>query len=117
MMTFLCYDRCTTCQKARRWLEEHGVEFTARPIKEAVPTAEELRSWQARSGLPLKKFFNTSGQLYRAMELSKKLPDMSEEEQLALLSSDGMLIKRPLLIGEAEVFVGFKPAEWERILK
>jgi len=116
-MLFVCYPRCTTCKKAQKWLDENQVDYTFRDIKEDNPTLAELKDWHARSGLPLKKFFNTSGQLYRSMELSKKLKDMSEEEQFALLASDGMLVKRPLVVAEGEVLVGFKEADWEAALK
>ena len=116
-LLFVEYPKCTTCQKARRWLEENQIPFTSRHIKEENPTAEELALWRQRSGQPLKKFFNTSGQLYRAMELKDKLPAMSEEEQYALLATDGMLVKRPILVGEDFVLVGFRPAEWEAKLK
>ena len=116
-MLFVCYPRCTTCKKAQKWLDENQVDYTFRDIKEDNPTLAELKDWHARSGLPLKKFFNTSGQLYRSMELSKKLKDMSEEEQFALLASDGMLVKRPLVIAEDKVLVGFKEADWEAALK
>lgn len=115
-MLFLQYPPCSTCQKAKRWLDEHGVAYEARHIKEENPRQEELRAWQKRSGLPLKKFFNTSGMAYKALALKDKLPSMSEEEQLALLASDGMLVKRPLVIGDDFVLVGFKPAEWEAAL-
>ena len=116
-MLFVCYPRCTTCKKAQKWLDENQVGYTFRDIKEENPTLEELKTWHARSGLPLKKFFNTSGQLYRSMELSKKLKDMSEEEQFALLASDGMLVKRPLVVAEGKVLEGFKEADWEAALK
>ena len=115
-MLFLEYPPCTTCKKARKWLEEHGVFFEARNIKTENPTAEELKEWHQKSGLPLKRFFNTSGQLYRSMELSKKLPEMSEDEQFSLLASDGMLVKRPILVGDDFVLVGFKQKEWEEKL-
>lgn len=115
-MLFLQYPPCSTCQKAKRWLDEHGVAYEARHIKEENPRQEELRAWQKCSGLPLKKFFNTSGMAYKALALKDKLPSMSEEEQLALLASDGMLVKRPLVIGDDFVLVGFKPAEWEAAL-
>ncbi len=115
-MIFVCYAKCSTCQKAKKWLEEKGIAFEERPIKEQNPSAEELRLWQQKSGLPLRKFFNTSGMLYREMELTKKLPSMAEEEMLALLSSDGMLVKRPLLIAEDRVLVGFREAAWEQAL-
>ncbi len=112
-MLFVCYPRCSTCKKAQKWLDENQVPYTFRDIKEENPTLEELKTWHAQSGLPLKKFFNTSGQLYRSMELSKKLPDMSEEEQLALLASDGLLVKRPIAVDGDKVLVGFKQADWE----
>jgi len=111
-MLFLEYPPCTTCRKAKKWLDEHGASYTDRHIKNENPTLEELRAWHKASGLPLKKFFNTSGQLYKSLELKNKLPAMSEEEQLALLAGDGMLVKRPLLIGEGFVLVGFKPEQW-----
>lgn len=109
----ICYPKCSTCQKAKRFLEEQGIEFQQRHIVEQCPTAEELKAWRQASGLPLKRFFNTSGLKYKALKLKEKLPEMPEEEQLALLSTDGMLIKRPILVTDAGVLVGFKPAEWE----
>ena len=112
-MLFVCYPRCSTCKKAQKWLEENQVPYTFRDIKEDNPTLEELKTWHAQSGLPLKKFFNTSGQLYRSMELSKKLSDMGEEERLALLASDGLLVKRPIAVDGDKVLVGFKQADWE----
>ena len=115
-MLFLEYPPCSTCRKARAWLESHHVAFEARHIKEENPSLEELRQWHSRSGLPLKKFFNTSGLLYKSLGLKDKLPTMPEEEQLALLASDGMLVKRPLVIHETGVLVGFKEAEWEAAL-
>lgn len=115
-MIFLCYAKCTTCQKTKKWLEEKQIAFEERPIKEQNPTAAELRAWQQKSGLPLRKFFNTSGIKYREMELTKKLPDMSEEDMLALLASDGMLVKRPLLIADDQVLVGFREADWQQAL-
>ena len=115
-MTFVCYPKCSTCKKAQKFLEEKGISFTIRDIKTENPTAEELRAWQRRSGLPLRRFFNTSGMLYRSMELASRLPDMGEEEQLALLASDGMLVKRPILAAEDFVLVGFRQAEWEQAL-
>lgn len=116
-MLFLCYPKCSTCQKARKWLEEQGVSFEERDIKLNNPTEEELRMWYARSGLPLKRFFNTSGLQYKELGLKDKLPNMSEEEQLALLATDGMLVKRPLVVDEDFVLTGFKQAEWEQMLK
>ena len=116
-MLFLEYPPCTTCKKAKAWLQANQVAFDARHIKENNPTYEELKLWWERSGLPLKKFFNTSGLLYKSMELKTKLPTMTEEEQLQLLASDGMLVKRPLAIGEDFVLVGFKEAQWQEKLK
>ena len=116
-MIFICYPKCSTCQKAQKWLEERGIPFEVRHIKEQNPAAEELALWQQRSGLPLKKFFNTSGLLYRALELKEKLPEMTEQEQLALLASDGMLVKRPLLVLEDRVLVGFREGAWQTALE
>ena len=116
-MLFLCYPKCTTCQKAKAWLDNQDVSYTLRDIKLDNPTAEELRQWWTASGLPLKKFFNTSGLQYKALGLKDKLPAMSEEEQLALLSTDGMLVKRPILVGDGFVLTGFRQAEWEEKLK
>ena len=113
---FIEYPKCTTCQKAKKWLDEHGVQYDDRHIKEQNPTADELTDWLERSGLPLKRFFNTSGLLYKSFGLKEKLPQMSEAEQIALLATDGMLVKRPLIVGEDFVLVGFKPAEWERLI-
>ena len=112
---FLEYPKCSTCKKAKAWLEGAGVDFMDRHIVENNPTAEELKQWHAKSGLPLKKFFNTSGMLYKEMQLKDKLADMSDEEQFALLATNGMLVKRPLIIGDDFVLVGFKEAEWERL--
>lgn len=112
-MLFVEYPKCSTCQKAKKWLDEHNVKYTDRHIVEDNPTYEELKKWYERSGLPLKKFFNTSGMLYREMELSKKLPDMSEDEQLKLLASNGMLVKRPLIVMDDTVLTGFKESVWE----
>ena len=112
MIEFICYPKCTTCHKAKKWLDDNKIEYELRDIKEDNPTLEELSAWYKTSGLPLKKFFNTSGLLYKSMELKDKLPTMSEEEQLKLLSTDGMLVKRPLVIGEGFVLVGFKESEW-----
>lgn len=113
---FVEYPKCSTCQKAKKWLDQRGVEYKDRHIKEQNPKEEELREWHARSGLPLKKFFNTSGMLYKSMQLKEKLPQMSEEEQLRLLATDGMLVKRPLIVMEDRVLVAFKEAEWEKAL-
>ena len=115
-MLFVCYPSCTTCKKAEKWLEDRKISFEKRNIKEMNPTEAELREWHARSGLPLKRFFNTSGLKYKELQLSKRLPDMPEEEQFALLASDGMLVKRPILAGEDFVLVGFREAEWEKAL-
>ena len=111
-MIFICYPKCTTCQKARKWLDEHQVAYELRDIKLENPTYDELAAWYKRSGLPLRKVFNTSGLLYKSMELKDKLPAMSEKEMLRLLATDGMLVKRPLLVGDDFVLVGFKEAEW-----
>lgn len=113
---FLQYPPCTTCKKAKAWLDERGVTYEARNIKEENPTAEELKAWHEKSGLPLKKFFNTSGLAYKALGLKDRLPTMSEEEQYQLLASDGMLVKRPLVIGEKFVLVGFREAQWQEQL-
>lgn len=110
---FLEYPACGTCRKARKWLNEKGVEYIARPIVEQRPSAAELREWIKRSGLPLKNFFNTSGLVYKSLRLKDRLPEMSPEEQIKLLASDGKLVKRPLLVGDKRVLVGFKPEEWE----
>ena len=115
-MLVLVYRKCNTCQKALKWLEDNQVEFVERPIKEENPTYEELKEWYQKSGLPLKRFFNTSGLLYKEMKLKDKLPEMSEEEQLQLLATDGMLVKRPLVVGEDFVLTGFKEAEWKEHL-
>lgn len=112
MLKFICYPKCTTCQKAQTWLEDHGVQYELRDIKTDNPTLAELTEWHQKSGLPLRKFFNTSGLLYKSMELKTKLPTMTEQEQLQLLATDGMLVKRPLLIGDAFVLVGFKESDW-----
>lgn len=113
MNVFICYDHCTTCKKAQKWLDDKGVEYEVRPIKEKNPTVTELAKWVKKSGKEVRKFFNTSGQLYREMGLSAKLKDMSEQEMIDLLSTDGMLVKRPLLITDSDVLVGFKESEWE----
>ena len=112
MTLFLEYPKCSTCQKAKKWLDERKISYEDRHIVEKNPTEEELKTWIARSGLPIKKFFNTSGQLYRALGLKEKLPAMGEEEMLSLLASDGMLVKRPLLVGEDFTLVGFREADW-----
>ena len=115
-MEFICYSRCSTCQKAKKWLDEHSIEYTERQIKEDNPSAEELKEWHERSGLPLKRFFNTSGMLYKELKLKDKLPGMSDEEQYELLATDGMLVKRPLLVSDDFVLTGFKEKEWEEAL-
>ena len=115
-MLFLQYPPCSTCQKAKKWLDANGISYTDRHIKENNPTYEELKQWYTVSGLPLKKFFNTSGLLYKSMNLKEKLPSMSEEEQLRLLASDGMLVKRPILVTEKGVTTGFKAVEWEKLI-
>lgn len=117
MITVLAYRKCSTCLKALKWLDASGIEYVERPIKEENPSYDELKKWYEISGLPLKKFFNTSGKLYKEMQLKDKLPTMTEEEQLKLLSTDGMLVKRPLVIGDNFVITGFKEAEWEEKLK
>ena len=111
-MLFICYPKCTTCRKARKWLDDNGVKYTERHIKDDNPTVEELKAWQKQSGLPLRKFFNTSGLQYKALGLKDKLPNMSDEEQFELLASDGMLVKRPILVGDGFVLVGFKEDDW-----
>ena len=115
-MLFIQYPPCTTCQKAKKWLDDHGFTYDARHIKDEPPTYEELKVWHERSGLPLKRFFNTSGLKYKALELKDKLPTMTEEEQLRLLATDGMLVKRPLLVLDDKVLAGFKAPEWESLL-
>ena len=116
-MTFLCYPKCSTCKKAQTWLTDHEISFDLRDIKSNNPSESELRAWHEKSGLPLKKFFNTSGQLYKSMQLKDKLPTMSEDEMFTLLASDGMLVKRPMLITDETVLVGFKEADWSALLK
>ena len=116
-MVFVEYPKCTTCQKAKKWLDENGFEYTDRHIKEQNPTYDELKFWYAQSGLPLKKFFNTSGLLYKSMGLKDKLPAMSEEEQLKLLATDGMLVKRPIIVTDTVILTGFREKEWaEKLL-
>ena len=116
MIEFICYPKCTTCQKAKKWLDDNKIEYELRDIKEDNPSYEELSAWYKTSGLTLKKFFNTSGLLYKSMELKDKLPTMSDDEQLKLLATDGMLVKRPLVIGKDFVLVGFKESEWSERL-
>lgn len=115
-MLFICYPRCSTCQKAKKWLEGHHITFTERHIVENNPSYEELKEWKEKSGLPLKKFFNTSGNVYKDMKLKDKLPTMREEEQLQLLASNGMLVKRPIVVKGDTILVGFKEAEWDEKL-
>lgn len=115
-MLFVEYPKCSTCQKAKKWLDDNGVKYDDRHIKENNPTFDELKEWYKKSGLPLKRFFNTSGMLYKSMQLKDKLPEMSEDEQLQLLATDGMLVKRPLLIGDDFVLCGFREKEWQEIL-
>lgn len=114
-MLFLCYPKCSTCQKAKKWLEANEIEYTERHIAEDNPTYDELKEWYQQSGLPLKKFFNTSGLVYKEMQLKDKLPEMSEDEQLKLLATNGMLVKRPMAISEDKVLVGFKEVEWDTL--
>ena len=116
-MKFICYPKCSTCQKAKKWLDEQGVEYIERHIVENNPTYDELKEWYTKSGLPLKKFFNTSGLLYKEMNLKDKLPTMSEDEQLKLLATNGMLVKRPLVVKEDLVLVGFRETEWTEFLE
>lgn len=116
-MKFICYPKCSTCQKAQKWLDDNGIAYELRDIKTENPTYEELAAWHALSGQPLKKFFNTSGLLHKSLNLKEKLPDMSEDEQLKLLATDGMLVKRPLLVSDDFVLIGFKAPEWEAGLK
>ena len=116
-MLFICYPKCSTCRKAREWLDSRGISYRERNIREQNPTARELRLWQQKSGLPLRRFFNTSGLAYRSAGLKDRLPGMTEDEQLALLASDGMLVRRPLLLTEDTVLVGFRADEWSKALK
>ena len=115
MLKFICYPKCTTCQRAKKWLDDNKQEYELRDIKLDNPTLDELTEWYRKSGLPLKRFFNTSGLLYKSLDLKNKLPQMSEDEMLKLLATDGMLVKRPLLIGDNFVLVGFKETEWAKI--
>lgn len=117
MLKFICYPKCTTCQKAKKWLDDNKISYEMRDIKAENPSYDELNNFYKLSGQPLKKLFNTSGLLYKSMQLKDKLPDMSEEEMLTLLSSDGMLVKRPLLVSEDFVLIGFKEAEWNNMIK
>ncbi len=117
MLKYICYPKCTTCQKAKNWLDKNNLKYSLRDIKADNPSFEELSLWYKKSGLPLKKFFNTSGLLYKSMELKDKLPNMTEEEMLKLLSTDGMLVKRPILIGDDFVLVGFKESDWSAKIK
>ena len=116
-MLFIHYPKCTTCQKAKKWLDENNIEYTERHIVENNPSYDELKQWHEKSGLELKRFFNTSGRLYKEMQLKNKLPEMSEEEQLRLLSTNGMLVKRPIVVGNDTVLVGFREAQWTEQLK
>lgn len=116
MIKFICYPKCTTCQKAKKWLDDNGIEYELRDIKEDKPTLSELREWYRMSALPLKRFFNTSGLLYKSLDLKNKLPSMTDEEMLQLLATDGMLVKRPILVGDGFVLVGFKENEWSEKL-
>ena len=117
MLKFICYPKCTTCQKAKKWLDDNNIAYELRDIKAENPTHDELEAWKEKSGLPTKKFFNTSGLLYKSMNLKSELPKMSDDEMLKLLSTDGMLVKRPLLIASDFVLVGFNEAEWNKIVK
>ena len=117
MMKFICYPKCTTCQKAKKWLDDNGIAYELRDIKTENPTVEELTEWHKKSGLPLKKFFNTCGLLYKSLDLKNKLPTMTEDEMLKLLASNGMLVKRPLLVGDGFVLVGFKESDWNNKIK
>lgn len=115
-MEFICYPKCTTCKKAQAWLDKNEIKYTLRDIKENNPSYEEIKGWYEKSGIPLKKFFNTSGLIYRSMNLKDKLSEMSEEEQLKLLSTDGMLVKRPILLKDGKVITGFKETDWEQFV-
>lgn len=117
MILFIQYPPCTTCQKAKKWLDSKQISYTDRHIKEKNPSYEELAAWYQRSGLPLKKFFNTSGLLYKSLNLKDKLPEMTEEEQLRLLASDGMLVKRPIIVTDQGILTGFKEVDWEKLLQ
>ena len=117
MIKFICYPKCTTCQRAKKWLDDNNIEYELRDIKLDNPTLKELTEWYKKSGLPLKKFFNTSGLIYKSLDLKNKLPKMTDDEMLTLLATDGMLVKRPIIIGADFVLVGFKEVEWNTILK
>ena len=117
MIKFICYPKCTTCQKAKKWLDDNGIQYELRDIKLVNPTLDELTDWHKKSGLAVKKFFNTSGLLYKSLDLKNKLPQMTEDEMLQLLATDGMLVKRPLIVGDGFVLVGFKEVEWDKCLK
>lgn len=117
MIQFICYPKCTTCQKAKKWLDDNNIEYELRDIKLDNPTIEELTDWYKRSGLPLRKFFNTSGLLYKSLDLKNKLPQMTEQEMLKLLSTDGMLVKRPIIVSDSFVLVGFKEIDWAEKIK
>ena len=116
-MLYICYPKCTTCKRAKAWLDEHDIKYEERNIAEQNPTYDELKEWYTMSGLPLKRFFNTSGVLYKSMQLKDKLPNMSEDEQLRLLATDGMLVKRPIIVDGDTVLVGFRENEWQKLLK
>lgn len=117
MITFICYDRCSTCQKAEKWLLEHGIAYEKRPIKSQNPSGEELKCWLARSGLPVRRFINTSGMRYRELQLKDRLPQMGDDEILSLLATDGMLVKRPILVTDTAVLPGFREKDWEEALE
>lgn len=117
MLQFICYPKCTTCQKAKKWLDDNQIPYDLRDIKQDKPSLAELTAWHKESGLPIRKFFNTSGLLYKSLDLKNKLPDMTEAEMLQLLSTDGMLVKRPLLIGNGFVLIGFREGDWESHVK
>ena len=117
MIKFICYPKCTTCQRAKMWLDNNGIEYELRDIKLSNPSLDELKEWHRKSGLPIRKFFNTSGLLYKSLDLKNKLPEMTEDEMLALLATDGMLVKRPLLVSDAFILVGFKEIEWSEKLE
>lgn len=116
MVKFICYPKCTTCQKAKKWLDDNGIEYELRDIKLENPSLEELEEWHTKSGLPLRKFYNTSGLLYKSLDLKNRLSEMTEEQMLQLLATDGMLVKRPILVGDGFVLVGFKENEWSEKL-